>query len=131
MYIALALVTIAIGLVVHLRGALLGDAARDVLGDALWAAMMLWWVSAAFPSARLAMRSGVAYAICAAVELSQLYQTPTLDAVRSTLLGHLVLGSGFDPRDFASYALGVAAAVLLDTTGLTRFRAKRDLERVP
>jgi hypothetical protein len=29
-------------------------------------------------------------------------------------LGHLVLGSGFDARDLLAYALGVAAAALLE-----------------
>jgi hypothetical protein len=33
-----------------------------------------------------------------------------LDNLRATLPDHLILGSGFDPRDFLSYFLGVAAA---------------------
>ena len=35
--------------------------------------------------------------------MSQLYHTPTLDAIRATQAGQLVLGSGFDPRDLAAY----------------------------
>jgi hypothetical protein len=30
------------------------------------------------------------------------------------LPGHLILGSGFDARDFLSYALGAVAAALLE-----------------
>ena len=115
-YIALALATIAVGLLVHEHGAPLGPTARDALSDALWAAMIAWWVGALVPGARLAVRSGTAYAICASVEVSQRYHTPALDAIRATIVGQLVLGSGFDARDLASYAFGVAAAALLEAT---------------
>jgi hypothetical protein len=113
-YIAAALLTITAGLLVHLRGEALGSAARDMIGDALWAAMIAWWVGALVPRARLLSRSAAAYAICAVVEVSQLYHTPWLDALRATTTGHLVLGSGFDPRDLAAYAVGVAGAGLFE-----------------
>jgi hypothetical protein len=112
-YVALALVTIGVGLAVHLGG-LVPPRARDVLGDALWAAMMVWWISAIWPRSRLIVRSGGAYAVCVCVELSQLYHTAAFDAARATRVGHLVLGSGFDPRDLLSYSLGVAGAFVLD-----------------
>jgi len=115
-YVALAAGTIIIGLLVHLRGSMIGSAARDILGDALWAAMMCWWVSACAPGSRSWVRYGAAYVICAFVELSQAVHTTTLDAIRATTIGQLVLGSGFDPRDFLAYALGIAAAALLDAT---------------
>lgn len=114
MFVALALCTIVVGLVVHLRGSMLGTAARDILGDALWASMIVWWVSALAPRAQRWARCGAAYVLCALVEMSQAVQTPMLDAIRATPIGQLALGSGFDPRDFAAYALGVAAAGLLD-----------------
>ena len=112
-YAAAAGATIALGLVLR---AILPPAsvARDVAGNALWAAMMLWWVSALAPDARLLVRGAVALGISFAVELSQLYHTPALDALRSTTGGHLVLGSGFDPRDFVAYGLGVVVAALLE-----------------
>jgi hypothetical protein len=113
-YGALALAMIVAGLVVHLTPVPLGDATRDITGDALWAAMMFGWVGAVAPDARLAIRSVSAFAICAVVETSQLIHTPSLDAARETTIGHLVLGSGFDPRDFLAYAMGIAAAALLE-----------------
>ncbi len=113
-YVALALGTIVVGLVVHLAGGALAPAVRDVLGDALWGAMIAWWVGALAPQAPRATRGAVAYATCVAVELSQRYHTPTLDAVRATRIGHMVLGSGFYPRDLAAYALGVAVAMWLE-----------------
>ena len=113
-YITLAAATITIGLAVQWRGAQLGQAARDVLGDALWAVMMTWWVATLAPAVRITVRAAVALAIAFAVETSQLYHTPALDALRATTAGHLVHGSGFDPRDLVAYTLGVLAAALLD-----------------
>jgi hypothetical protein len=112
-YLLAAGATIAVGLWVH-RGIVSMNAdARDILGDALWASMMMWLVSLVAPTVRLAVRAVIALAICFAVETSQLIHTPMLDAIRATTLGNLVLGSGFDPRDFAAYTAGVIAAVLI------------------
>lgn len=114
MFVAFALATIAIGLLVHWTSLLTG-AAHDIAGDALWAMMVAWWLGAIAPATRSRVRALVALAICFAVETSQLHHSPSLDALRGTTLGHLVLGSGFDPRDFAAYAAGVAAAFLIES----------------
>jgi hypothetical protein len=127
-FLALACATIAAGLLVHLRGAALGPAARDVLGDALWALMIAAWAGVLAPRARCRARSLVAYAVCVGVEVSQLYHAPALDAARATPVGHLVLGSGFDPRDLVAYAMGVALAALLESAaGAWRTRTVADV----
>jgi hypothetical protein len=114
-YAALAVGTIIVGLAVHLGGrGVLAPGVRDMLGDALWAMMMAWWIGALAPAASRRARAAVALGVCFAVEASQLLHTPGLDALRRTLPGHLVLGSGFDARDLLAYALGVLAAVLLE-----------------
>jgi hypothetical protein len=87
---------------------------KDVVGDALWAAMMFWVVSSVLPMRSLRVRAGWAIAVCYAVEISQLYHAPFIDSIRATLLGHLVLGSGFDPRDLVAYAAGVVVGVMVD-----------------
>ena len=104
----------------------MGPVARDIAGDALWAAMMFWFVSALAPAVRLPARGVIALGICLAVEWSQRYHTPALDALRNTTLGHLVLGSGFDPRDFASYTVGVLAAMLVAYGGIRHAGRVRD-----
>ena len=126
-HVALAVGTIVVGLTIHRGGAALrlGPVARDVLGDALWAVMIVWWLGALAPTLRLRVRGGVALAICVAVELSQLLHTPALDAARRTLPVRLVLGSGFDPRDLVAYAAGVLAAVLLERAVGARPRTLR------
>ena len=113
-YFALAAATIVLGLAVHRRGGALSPDVRDVLGDALWAAMVAWGIAAVGPAMRPRWRAAVALAFCSVVEFSQLVHFPALDALRRTTAGHLALGSGFDPRDFAAYAAGVLAAVLLE-----------------
>jgi len=113
-YVGLALITIVVGLIVHWSARGLDAAVRDILGDALWAAMIVWWVGAIAPGARPLARAAGAYGVCVAVELSQLYHSPGIDAVRETTLGGLVLGSGFDRRDLVAYAIGVGVAMLID-----------------
>jgi hypothetical protein len=110
----LAVATIAIGLAVHLHADGVPTAVRDVLGDALWGAMIFWLMSVAVPATGLPIRIAAALGICFVVELSQLYQGVDFVALRRTALGHLVLGSDFDPRDFISYSLGVLGAAALD-----------------
>jgi hypothetical protein len=108
--VLLAVITVAAGLVVNKLGAAIPAAPRDMLGDALWAMMMFWIVSAFAPGARLWTRAAAAVSIAFAVELSQLYHAPSIDALRVTTIGHLVLGSDFDARDLVAYAVGVVVA---------------------
>ena len=115
-YLVLAAATIAVGLVVHFFGLGLGTRGRDITGDALWAAMMFWLVSLGRPNLLPSFRGVIAFAICAAVETSQLYRSAGLDTLRETRLGHLALGSDFDARDFMAYAVGVLLAFLADRT---------------
>lgn len=122
-FVALALGTIAVGLVVHRRGTLLPATLRDLLGDALWAMMMGWWIGALAPNARPASRAGLALAICWTVEFSQLYHAPVVDGWRLTTPGQLILGTGFDVRDLGAYALGVFVTLILELTVRRRQRS--------
>jgi Protein of unknown function (DUF2809) len=119
----LALATIGVGLFVHKSGALLPAVARDVLGDALWAMMIVWWIGVLAPRLGWRLHGAIAFAVCAAVEFSQLVHTPALDALRRHPIGHLVLGSDFDARDLAAYAVGVLCAVT--ALYVTRLSAQR------
>lgn len=83
--------------------------------------MILWWASALAPGASLRIRAAAALAFCIGIEVSQLYHTPELDALRASTLGSLVLGSDFDPRDIAAYTVGVLAAAFFEGAVLRRF----------
>jgi len=121
-FVSFALGTIVLGLAVHFFGSGLAAAPRDVIGDVLWAAMIAWWIGAIAPRSPLRVRAIVAIGFCFAVELSQLYSTPSLDALRHTTIGLLTLGTGFDPRDLLAYATGVLIAALLEGFVAHRYR---------
>lgn len=119
-WIGVALTIIALGLVVHGLGLGLASDVRDATGDALWAMMMFAWIGALRPTAAMGIRATIALSICWAVEISQAYHTPRLDAARQTTIGRLVLGAGFDPRDLGAYAVGVLVACALESAAKTR-----------
>lgn len=127
-YAGLALLTVALGLLLQRTRGALPAALADKLGDALWAAMMYWWVSAALPGASVRARALTALGIAWAVEASQALRPPWLDAVRATRLGHLVLGSDFDARDLVAYAAGVAVPALGEL-GVRRWWTRRGSSR--
>jgi hypothetical protein len=108
-------VTIAVGFAVARAGTPLPIAVRDKLGDALWAIMIFWWTGVIAPRFAVWHRGVAAVLICFAVEISQLYHAPAIDALRQTTLGHLILGNGFDVFDLMAYAVGVIAAMVLES----------------
>jgi hypothetical protein len=63
------------------------------------------------------------FAIAVAVEISQRYHVPWLDALRASRLGALVLGQGFLWSDIVCYAVGVTLAAVLDGILAARRRA--------
>ncbi len=114
MFAALALGTLALGLLVHRAGSVLPPPVQDILGDALWAMMIAWLAGAVVPRAPRWGRALAALGVAWGVEFSQLLHAPVLDVWRRSTLGQLTLGTDFDPRDLAAYALGVLGAVLLE-----------------
>lgn len=87
-------------------------------GDALWALMVFLGCGLLTPRSPTRHLATCALVISWLVEFSQLYQAPWLNAVRGTMLGHLVLGSTFAWFDLAAYAVGVVAGVLIDKVTL-------------
>jgi len=83
-------------------------------GDALWALLVYLLIRAANPRGKIWMAVDLALGFSMAIELSQLYHAPWIDAVRATRLGGLVLGSFFSPYDLYAYAVGIAIGGLLD-----------------
>ena len=56
----------------------------------------------------------MAYAFCSAVEFAQLYYAPWIESPRSTRLGLLVLGSGFNWPDLIAYGPGILPGCLAE-----------------
>ena len=83
-------------------------------GDALWALMVFLGCAFFKPRASTRRLAAAALAIACLDEFSQLYQAPWINAIRSTTMGHLVLGSTFSWLDMAAYAVGVSMGALID-----------------
>ncbi len=76
-------------------------------GDALWALMVMLILAFIWPRRSAAWLAIAALGIAFAVEFGQLYQPAWLTALRHTTLGHLALGSTFNPMDLVAYVVGV------------------------
>lgn len=83
-------------------------------GSVLWAMMIYWIVSTSRPQWRPGRSGYAAIAVTTATELSQLYHSPTLDAVRRTGMGALLLGRVFSIWDVLNYAVAITLAVPID-----------------
>ena len=92
--------------------ALLPAALGKYPGDSFWALMVFsgWGVILTkFPSIRL---GAIALLTACAVEFSQLYQAPWINAIRASTAGHLVLGSRFSWPDILAYTVGIVFGVI-------------------
>ena len=113
-YAITTLVVIGLGLASRSFPGLFPQFVGKYPGDAFWALMIFFAWGVNFPSISTARLAGYALATCYFVECSQLYHAPWLDNIRSTTLGHLVLGSGFMWGDLVAYAIGVCVGVLVE-----------------
>lgn len=95
-------------------------------GDALWAAFVFAACRFVFPRLSIAGAIGLALLFSAAVEVSQLYHAPWLDAVRATRLGALALGATFNWPDLLAYGVGVSLAAGVER-GACLLRRRRAL----
>jgi hypothetical protein len=92
-------------------------------GDTLYATLIFFLAALLWPGWTTWRLAAIALGFCYVIELSQLYQAPWLDALRGTLPGRLVLGSGFRWDDLLCYAVGVLLAATIDSFWL---RARYD-----
>jgi hypothetical protein len=87
-------------------------------GDTLYATLSFFLAALLWPRWPTWRLVAIALGFCYAIELSQLYQAPWLDALRGTLPGRLVLGSGFRWDDLLCYAVGALLAATIDSLWL-------------
>src|SRR5688572_23605215 len=114
LYALAASVIIAAGLLWRSGLIPLPNAVAKYGGDSLWA--LLVFVGSGFILAQSTTWRVVLIALCFAwsIEFLQLYHAPWIDWVRSTRIGHLVLGSTFNSPDLAAYTLGIACGALAE-----------------
>ena len=111
-YLVCALVVVALGLASRQFGIYLPTFVAQYAGDTLWALMVFLGISVAAPRARVSRRAGIAIALALAVEISQLYHAPWIDALRSTTW-----------TDLACYATGVSCGTAIDYFVCSKTRA--------
>lgn len=97
------------------------------VGDGLYAMAVYWVAVLLVPRVNVWVMVGVAVAFCFAVEISQLYHAPWLDAIRATRIGGLFLGHGFSMDDIMAYLAGGAIAGILDAFSLRAPQRERKL----
>ncbi|MGB8700084.1 MAG: DUF2809 domain-containing protein [Thermosynechococcaceae cyanobacterium] len=110
-YAIATLVVILIGLASRRYQWLFPSFLEQYPGDALWALMVYLGLGFFFPKIKIILRAEYALAISYIVEVSQLYKIGWLDSIRSTTLGHLILGQGFNFKDLIAYTIGVCLGV--------------------
>ncbi|UEG53063.1 DUF2809 domain-containing protein [Mucilaginibacter daejeonensis] len=94
------------------------------IGDLLWALMVYLIVRFLFIRSTIKKVAVISLAFCFAIEFSQLYHAPWIDALRQTLFGKLVLGSGFLWGDLLAYMAGVAIGVISEYLALKEERRR-------
>jgi|WetSurMetagenome_2_1015567.scaffolds.fasta_scaffold25374_2 hypothetical protein len=118
----LLLLTIFLGLLSRSRLNPFPEFLGKYPGDALWAIMVYWIVAFIAPARPVLFRGAIALAISILDELSQAFHTVWLDGIRSTTVGHLVLGASFSLKDIAAYAAGIGLIAIIDI--IVRLRIK-------
>jgi hypothetical protein len=112
--LGLAVLVLALGLASRSKAVPWPPFFAAYAGDTLWALLVFLLLRFVAPARPVLHVAGAALAFSFAVEFSQLYRAPWLDAVRRTLPGRLVLGAGFLWSDLVCYSVGVLAGLGLD-----------------
>jgi hypothetical protein len=101
------------------------------VGDILYAVMIYVLIRILLINKKLLPIIVITLIICYCIEISQLYKSDWIVALRKTIFGRYVLGQGFLWTDIAAYTFGVAIAFIIEKiilkyyTHESRFRFKQ------
>ena len=113
-YLILIPAIMGLGILSRKFNYLLPNFINTYLGDATWAAMIYTMMAFVFAKKSSNQVAIFSLLFCYAIEISQLYQATWINSIRNTVLGALVLGSGFLWSDLLAYALGVGLAFIIE-----------------
>lgn len=113
-YLSLVILVIILGLSSRHFAVYLPSWVNLYLGDCLWALMVFFIVGIIFRAIDTKWVAILALTFCFCIELSQLYHSQWIDAIRSTRIGGLILGWGFLWSDLIAYSIGIAIGVFAD-----------------
>lgn len=114
LYILLMAATFACGISSRIYASHLPEFIAVYAGDTLWALMVFWALGFIFKSESTVVIAAGALTLSFVVELTQLYHSPYIDSVRSTLIGGLLLGYTFIWSDLVCYTAGVLIGILFE-----------------
>ncbi len=103
-YAALIALVIMLGLASRVHSA--PHIVHEYVGDVLYAVMIFFGFGFLFPKFPTLKVAALALGFCVAIETSQLYHAPWIDAIRQTRLGGLSFGFGFLWSDLVCYFVG-------------------------
>ena len=112
--ISLIALAAVLGIGSRRRASVLPVLAAAYAGDTLWAWAAFLGFGLILPRASTRTIALLALSFSCAIELSQLYHAPWIDAIRQTTLGGLILGFGFLWSDLACYAVGVGLGAAIE-----------------
>ncbi len=113
-YAARILLVICLGLLSRSKHLPLPTFIAAYAGDTLWALLVFLGFGWLFPAHSIIRIALYAAAFSLGIELSQLYHTPWLDALRANHFAALVLGQGFLWSDLVCYAVGIVLGVVFE-----------------
>lgn len=82
--------------------------------DMIWAGMVFLGFGILFPKTNTLTIGIYSLLFAFSIELSQLYQAPWIQDIRSNKWGGLILGHGFLWSDLLAYSMGIALLAFLD-----------------
>ena len=94
-------------------------------GDALWGSMVYLGFRLLLTQHRRILSLGLSLLFSFGIEFSQLYQAEWINGIRDTLLGSLILGSGFLWVDLIRYTAGIAIVSIIEYFILYRLPKNR------
>ncbi|MDO9254673.1 MAG: DUF2809 domain-containing protein [Bacteroidales bacterium] len=113
-YLLLLVITIGSGLASRHFSGFFPHWVQLYLGDALWALMVFLLFGIVFQRKSTLWVAIAAIAFSFSIEISQLYHALWIDAIRSNILGGLILGFGFLCSDLVCYTVGVGFGFVME-----------------
>lgn len=85
------------------------------IGDILYAVMIYFMIHFLFPKAKTKTIAFVSLLVCYAIEILQLSQAHWIVNIRTTTIGHLILGQGFLWSDIVAYTFGIGIVFIIES----------------
>ena len=95
-------------------------------GSFLWASTVYWFIGYFFARQKPLRLALISLVITAAIEFLKRVQSSTLENIRNTLFGIMILGRRFSYTDIAVYCFAVFSCVWIDRSAIHGRNASKD-----